>query len=478
MVSGPDRSGGAYSTDAQLSDLRATAAAFDRLGDDVRGACGSFLRAMSDLPATAVAFAPLQAADLGLAEMRLGYGLDGILAGATELEWLARTLRLSATAYETTDVVQAAAFRTVQTVTAPPRAALAVYATVELGTFAAVPLPREADIVRDHFLPPQLRNQGLNAYTIALAGTLARWPGTVDDLLRAVGAGMAVNGTPSDLEHQAALVVSYARAAGLLLDDRPLTVTATTPHRPPARPPTQVADVIDDIGSLESRSASPDGQQSRIRVRRVTGPDGSSGWIVEVPGTQTWNPTSGSNPADLTANLVGTAGMPSSLYPAITTALRQSMQRAGVKPGSEPVLLAGHSQGGIVATRMAQDPAFRHEFRVTHVVTAGSPVSGMKLPASVVTLDLAHSTDPVPRLDRKDPPDAVNRYGLTGPPARPSSRDGVDPISVHGANRYADSARAWAPAGSTDPNVRWFYDSGPFFGGGKEVSYDYYLRRP
>ncbi|WP_460468535.1 PGAP1-like alpha/beta domain-containing protein [Calidifontibacter terrae] len=477
-MSGPERSGGAYSTDARLSDLRATAGALDRLGLDVRGCCTTFVRAMRDLPTTAAPFAPLQAAELGLTELRLGYGVDGLMSGAMGMEGLAAKLRWTATTYASTDQLQATSLRALQTVTAPARAFFVLGAMLQLGTFAAVPLPREADVVRDYFLPSRLRDQGGRAYAIVLASTLSLWPGTVDDLLLTVGAGMAACGGPSDLEHQAALVVLAARNARLLRDDRPLTVTPAPAHRPPATAPLQVADVIDDIGGLESPGASPDGQQSRVRVRRVTTPDGRSGWIVEIPGTQSWSPLSGHNPADLTANLAGTAALPSSLYPAIATALRQSMQRAGVRPGSEPVLLAGHSQGGIVATRMAQDPAFRHEFRVTHVVTAGSPVSGMTVPGSVVTLDLAHRSDLVPRLDRRDAPDSVNRYGITGDPAAPRSADKTDPIAVHGADRYADSAREWASAASTDPNVRWFYDSGPFFAGGREMSYDYYLQRP
>lgn len=103
-------------------------------------------------------------------------------------------------------------------------------------------------------------------------------------------------------------------------------------------------------------------------------------------------------------------------------------------------------------------------------------MSRIALPSGVTSLDLAHRADPVPRLDTQGPPDAMNRVGITGAP-RPRDGDDSNPIAVHEAGRYAQSAHDWAPASSRDADVRAFYDS-PFFTGTSGSIEDYHLQRP
>ena len=73
-------------------------------------------------------------------------------------------------------------------------------------------------------------------------------------------------------------------------------------------------------------------------------------------------------------------------------------------------MLVGHSEGGIVAVNAARDAARSGRFRITHVVTAGSPVGALAadLPANVQLLALENSADIVPALDDVPNPDRPN----------------------------------------------------------------------
>lgn len=130
-----------------------------------------------------------------------------------------------------------------------------------------------------------------------------------------------------------------------------------------------------------------------MEVLRTTTPDGARRWTVVVPGTQSpW--AGGANPMDNETNLRTLAGLPSDMETGVTTALDQ----AGVRPG-EPVTLVGHSQGGLVAARLAADPVVRARYAITTVLTAGSPIGPVRLPDDVAVLSLEDVEDPVVGLD-------------------------------------------------------------------------------
>ena len=62
----------------------------------------------------------------------------------------------------------------------------------------------------------------------------------------------------------------------------------------------------------------------------------------------------------------------------------------------EPVLLVGHSQGGMVAAALAAGDT---PYDVRHVVTAGSPTAQVDLPPDVRVLSLENRGDVVPLTD-------------------------------------------------------------------------------
>ena len=217
-------------------------------------------------------------------------------------------------------------------------------------------------------------------------------------------------------------------------------------------------------------------RSAAVRVRRVLadGPDGPVvRWIVQVPGTQVWDPRSGRDPSDLTSNLE----LMDDGQAALADAVAEAMAAAGVGP-HDPVLLTGHSQGGIAAVAVASDPRVRSRFGGVHdVVTAGSPVGRFPVPDDVHVLSLEHTSDPVPRLDGVDNPDRPH-WTTVRTDVRDRLADEVRglPTAAHDMDEYTGTGRAVDR--SSDPAlVRVRERLAPFLGGaGSTVDVD--LVRP
>lgn len=168
-------------------------------------------------------------------------------------------------------------------------------------------------------------------------------------------------------------------------------------------PPTGLGDLMERTATMYAGPARPR-LPGQVAVQEVVGADGLRRYVVMIPGTEQWLPGS-SNPADITSDVQILGHRPNGYGEAIRGALRQ----AGAPPGSDVVLI-GHSLGGMAAMSLAADPTFNGDaYRVTHVVTAGSPIAG-SAPAAVDTRVLAveNSSDVVPHLDAAPNP---NRPG-------------------------------------------------------------------
>ena len=256
-----------------------------------------------------------------------------------------------------------------------------------------------------------------------------------------------------DAREGAHRLASLGRVGPLLREDGDVALTVDAPRA--TRPPSGVADVLTRVATCSPGSVAADGRVTptgMVRVEQVTHTDGTRAWIVEIPGTHRWSPVTGADPFDLTADVHALAGDHSAAGATVLGALRA----AGARP-DEPVLLAGHSLGGMVAAQLAADPLVRKEFRVTHVVTAGSPVALSHLPADVQVLSLEHTDDLVPRLDGAVNPDRPNWVTVSRPAtelagARAMGGD-VHPrlVQTHGADTYA--ATGALVDASADPSV-------------------------
>jgi pimeloyl-ACP methyl ester carboxylesterase len=163
------------------------------------------------------------------------------------------------------------------------------------------------------------------------------------------------------------------------------------------------------IGELGARDA--DMHHGAIDVRILTLPNGSRRVIVDVTGTKSWTPLPTADITSLTTNGRALVGEPTAYEHGVLAAMHQ----AGVRRG-DPVMLVGHSEGGMVAVEAARAASATGEFTITHVVTAGSPVGRTvgTLPRSVQVLALENSRDLVPHLDGEANPDEPNITTVTG----------------------------------------------------------------
>lgn len=207
--------------------------------------------------------------------------------------------------------------------------------------------------------------------------------------------------------------------------------------------PTSTASLLEGVESL--------GSQGRVRVIEVPSTDGATTWVLQVPGTHGGWAEGGEVPMDWPANVSLMLRATSASKVAAAQALRAA-QGGRARPGDR-VVIAGHSQGGIVAAALASDPEFARSSRVSHVVTAGSPIDAFPIPDSTSVLSLQHGNDAVPMLDTAPPPErrnwttvmaaapagvgahALSGYGRTATRAQRSDdvalrqwRTGLDPI--------------------------------------------------
>lgn len=199
----------------------------------------------------------------------------------------------------------------------------------------------------------------------------------------------------------------------------------------------------------------------RVRVLETTRGDGGSAWVVIVPGTQEWSPRAGDNPFDLTTDIRALTGEATMAAAAVSAALAGARARSGRAAADDPVLLVGHSQGGILAAALASDPAFRGSNRVTHVVTSGAPVGLFPVPSTTRVLSIEHADDPVPRLDLTPNPAGQSWTTVVAPA-------GTLPVDVdrHRLGTYVETVRVaeGAPRGTVAGLDAWQASAGAFLG--------------
>lgn len=211
---------------------------------------------------------------------------------------------------------------------------------------------------------------------------------------------------------------------------------ATTASAPPA----DLEALVEHLAEVAALSPDPGSPQNgTIEVQSL-----GDRHIVYLPGTDdlaTLPWTQDDDVRDLATNLLLSAGAPNSYQEGILGAMHQ----AGVGP-DDPVLLVGHSQGGMEAAAILGQGS---EFNVTHVVTAGSPTAQVPgFPDGTQVLSLEHEGDVVPLLDLAPNPDTVEQVTVTF--------DGTHgPGGVEGEHAYEHYVEGAALAdAAADPSVR------------------------
>jgi hypothetical protein len=256
------------------------------------------------------------------------------------------------------------------------------------------------------------------------AAVFAQWVRLEAEATRVVGPGglwgaaLALDALAIHLRAASRVYVEVeAAVAGLLAGVRSgadlagrggwLTDGASVPVVTPV-PATLTIDGSRGFGSAADLVAAGEGLGGgRVRVVELGRGDGGSAWVVVVPGTQEWAPGAGANPFDLTTDVRLLTGDATVAAAGVAMVLAAARSRAGPRStGDDPVLLVGHSQGGILAAALACDPGFRQGNAVTHLVTTGAPVGLLPVPPATRVLSVERGDDPVPRLDLSPNPES------------------------------------------------------------------------
>lgn len=469
--------GGMASTQAVFTDMRTAADRLDKAGDEAGELCKATFGIGASLPEKSAVMSPGSA--YSVAAQITGLTVD-LGALSLRMEFVARTLRWSAAVYEFTDEVQRQLLAAINVMTAPARLATDI---VKDATIASLehPLPTPRTWIT---YPVELVANGdawARSFAAQLDADIRRDPSLADGMIPWVQSGIDVLGPevagklnvatpPDDFEGQVGWLLAAGRSLGYFNDTKPLSVTQTAVRRRPVRH-RQLSDIVAAATDAEHRSGD---DESMLSVRHVVGKEGKGAWVVAIPGTTHWPLHSDHGPSDTTANLATMAGVPTSLYPAIDKALSAAMKESGVRPGSEPVMVAGHSQGGIVAARLAVDDDFRRKYDVREVVTYGAPIDRMKIPQDVHVLSIENTHDVVPHADGVPAPDTMNRLDITCDTPKGEQLHSL--TDAHDASRYVRSSEDLTP--DSDVQLQQWHDRNAEFLNGHETDYEFRLRRP
>ncbi len=349
--------GGSNSIAADFEQLAAFAAVLDGATGAIAAALRVLARCLSE-PAmiSAAVLDPLGAAQIAAL---VGVATAGTTAALAGCQSVAAGLRLAAGCYRAADDLDR---RLLPVLTAGLRLPPAL---VPLG------LPGRRGLQARLTADPQLADLAVQLATVAGTGGVP---------LPAATAGLA------------GLLASRFADGTAVVNVRPGLPTGDS-----AGPPRGAADLI---RALALRGTYNDGGGA-VDVRVLDGPAGRR-VIVDITGTTAWNLDPRRRTpqvSDLGTNLRALANRSSVFERGVLQALRQ----AGVRPG-QPIMLVGHSQGGMVAARLAGQLRSEAGYTVTHLVTAGSPIGLAPVPDSVSVLSLQNAGDLVPELDGADNP--------------------------------------------------------------------------
>lgn len=442
-----DVSGGAKGTDAKYDDMLELSKLTDDVGHE--GLATALAGHKYLVEPDVVASALLDPGGVASFESAMATALDGpsgLTMAAGEITIRATAIVAAQKAYELTDDLNAKLFDTSRWL-----AGLALGSS-PLGLLAVAGLGGEA---------------AAEVYT-KYDGDWQKWlvdhPGVIDEVIATSPGVLSALGLPSTIDSTLdVLAATYP-------DSKGKTVPVSTGEH--ETPPGGLGDIVDGLGRRNlDKDSNIDVRVIRDANKHITG------YVVDVPGTKDWNlPGTDKSANDLGVNVDAMAGNDTVLQQGIADALREA--GAGGPPHA-PIMLAGHSQGGIVAARAVGDLK-ADGYNVTHVVTAGSPIGRIDVPDDVQVLSLENKNDIVPHLDAADNPDSANRTNVefennTGKIdgnhslGDPVMKDGDPVLDEHGRPKMTSgnySAAAHDLDTSTDPSVAAYRDGMDAFTGG------------
>lgn len=177
--------------------------------------------------------------------------------------------------------------------------------------------------------------------------------------------------------------------------------------------------------SLEERvSRIPEGE-TPIRIETFSSESGVEETDVYLAGTQSWSVGTSEDPFDMESNIALIAGISAASLVAVEAAMR----RAGVIPGDR-VSFVGHSQGGLIAARLAESG----RYSTTSLLTVGAPLGTAPLRGNYPALAISHTDDVVPGLAGAAKPSGITRVETI------SGAAPLDVVGAHSRDRYRVTA--------------------------------------
>ena len=228
----------------------------------------------------------------------------------------------------------------------------------------------------------------------------------------------------------------------------------------PVRPPTSLADAASRIP--------PSGVgRPQVRVEQYSTSSGGRSYAVYIAGTTDFGAKS-DEPFDMASNLAALADNDAGSY----TATLDALEQAGAEPG-DAVNLFGHSQGGLVAARIAASGAFDTQ----SLVTFGAPSGQVPVPDSVTQIAVEHAEDLVPALGGApvDGADGRDRTVVSRAVFDDAPPPAGEPGAGHHMSEYAETAALIDR--STDPRLSGLGEALAGIGTGAGVAQAYRAER-
>lgn len=217
----------------------------------------------------------------------------------------------------------------------------------------------------------------------------------------------------------AAVTTGIAKTLGWKFDH---DVSATLSSQRKTTAPTSITSMLDRLWQVSSKT------DPTVGIDLFENGGGTKTAIVYIPGTQTLGIGEGDNPLDLQSNILAMQG---SGVAASERAVLEAMQQAGVTP-TDNVIFVGHSQGGMVAGNLSQNPT---GYIAAGLVAVGAPIAQLKL-TKVPVMAIEHVNDPVPNVSGRANPLAKN-WVTVQRKALPS--ESTAPLHSHSLKSYKNT---------------------------------------
>lgn len=269
-----------------------------------------------------------------------------------------------------------------------------------------------------------------------------------------------------------ALVDGPVRVRRTDRDDRAGDGQAPGGH--PSEGPERTVRAPAGFGDLAGRI--PGGEGPQIRIERY-GEPGDPRWVVYVSGTVELGVVAGEQPFDMVNNLHGIADdspldalrRAGASSGAGERAVREAMSAAGIAP-DDPVLVAGHSGGGIIGARLAGDPSLG----VIGALDLGGPNDSAPTRPGVPNVAVEHTEDLVPALGGAGHP-SPERIVVARDALEPGRSHDGEILPAHSLERYRQTAALMDE--SDDPRLAEFRELLAFTGGGEGAVSEWVARR-